>query len=117
MTSAHDPMEANLAALEAILDRLEHLGDPAIREDARAVVTLLLRWHRDALARLVSLAAPTAEGAGLLDSWKRDPLVAALLLLHGLHPDPIAESSPRRVSLPVVATLAEPPWAARREEA
>jgi hypothetical protein len=76
--------------VEPLLDRLERLGDPAVREDARALVGLLMRLHADALARLVEIARRTGHGA-LLDAWKDDPQVRGLLLLHGLHPvDPVS---------------------------
>jgi hypothetical protein len=90
--------------MEALLDRLERLGDPLVREDARALVGLLLRWHRDALARLLDLAGQTGGGSALLDAWKRDPQAAALLLLHGLHPDDL--SSRVRQALDGVQTVA-----------
>lgn len=75
--------------IDALLDRLERLGDPAVREDARALVARLMRLHGEALARLVEIAR-TAGGPGLLDAWKDDPQVGGLLLLHGLHPDDLA---------------------------
>ena len=75
--------------LEPLVDRLERLGDPAVREDARALVGLLMRLHAGGLARLVEIARQSGHAA-LLDAWKGDPQVSGLLLLHGLHPDDLA---------------------------
>jgi hypothetical protein len=76
--------------MEALLDRLERLGDPSVREDARALVAGLLRLHGSALARLVEITTQTPAGPSLLAAWKENPEVAALLLLHGLHPDDLS---------------------------
>jgi hypothetical protein len=88
MTPTHDP--PLLQEVESILDRLEHLGDPAVRADARDLIRLVLRLHGEALARLVQLTCQTPAGPALLAVWKDDPTVASLLLLHGLHPDELA---------------------------
>jgi hypothetical protein len=89
--------------LEPLLDRLERLGDPAVREDARALVGLLMRLHAGALARLVEIARGSGHAA-LLDACKGDPQVSRLLLLHGLHPDDLA--SRVRQALAEVAPVA-----------
>jgi hypothetical protein len=82
-------MSPNWQEMEALLDRLERLGDPGVREDARALVGLLMRLHGDALARLLEMARAAGQEA-LLGAWKDDPRVGGLLLLHGLHPDDLA---------------------------
>lgn len=56
------------------IDELVAVAD----EDARELVGAVLALHREGLARLVEHGAPVD-----------DPVVAALLTLHGLHPDPI----------------------------
>jgi hypothetical protein len=89
--------------LEPLLDRLERLGDPAVREDARALVGLLMRLHAGALTRLVEIARQSGHAA-LLDVWKDDPQVGRLLLLHELHPDDLA--SRVRQALAEVAPVA-----------
>jgi hypothetical protein len=92
--------------LEPLLDRLERLGDPAVRGDARALVGLLMRLHAGALARLVEIARREGHAA-LLDAWKGDPQVSGLLLLHGLHPDDLAARVRRALAevAPVAAFL------------
>ena len=99
-------MSATWQDMAPLLERLESLGDPAVREDARALVALLLRLHGESLARLVDI---TREGGqeSLLEAWKKDAQVAGLLLLHGLHPDDLASRVRRALAdvAPVAAFL------------
>jgi hypothetical protein len=82
-------VSASWDEIEMLLDRLQRLGDPAVREDARALLGLLMRLHAEALGRMLDVARRSGQG-GLLDAWKADPQVSGLLLLHGLHPDDLA---------------------------
>jgi hypothetical protein len=77
----------NPAVVEAILEHLERLPDPEGREAARALVGQLLQAQGEALARLVALVRAAPGGTDLLAAWVDEPKTAALLLLHGLHPD------------------------------
>ena len=99
-------MSATWQDMAPLLERLESLGDPAVREDARALVALLVRLHGESLARLVDI---TREGGqeSLLEAWKKDAQVAGLLLLHGLHPDDLASRVRRALAdvAPVAAFL------------
>jgi hypothetical protein len=92
--------------MATLLERLERLGDPAVREDARALVALLTRLHGEALAQLVTITR-SAGHANLLDAWKDDPQVSGLLLMYGLHPDDLASRVRRALqeSAPVAAFL------------
>jgi hypothetical protein len=76
------------ATLEQLLAQLERTGDREVADTARRAISAVLDLHRDGLAQVVRALARAPElRAGLL----RDPAVAALLLLHGLHPDPLAD--------------------------
>ncbi len=79
--------------VEALLDRLEALGDPAVRDSARELVGQLLGLHRTALARMVETA-----GEDVAATWGEDALVAGVLLLHGLHPLDLAGRVQRAVA-------------------
>ena len=70
-----------LGDVEALLDRLEALADPAAREAATATVQALLALYGEGLGRIVERVGP-AQARALAE----DELVAHLLLLHGLHP-------------------------------
>jgi Fe-S cluster biogenesis protein NfuA len=71
--------------VEALLEAVDALPDPAARETAMELVQALLDVYGEGLARIV------AAGNGLVDELARDELVGHLLLLHGLHPVPVEE--------------------------
>ena len=96
-------MSASWQEMEPLLDRLERLGDPAVREDARALVRLLMGLHGEALARLIEMTRRSGYES-LLDVWKADEQVNGLLLLHGLHPDEL--TSRVRQALAEIAPVA-----------
>src|ERR1051325_9499152 len=62
-------------------------ADPAVAARAEEVVGLLVDLYGEALAHVVDLVG--AAGAGLMDQIVDDSLLASLLLLHGLHPEPV----------------------------
>ncbi len=77
----------SLDQVERLVTELEALPDPRARATARAVVAAVLELHGAGLARLVELVRATGEpGRACIESAARDPAVASLLLLHGLHP-------------------------------
>lgn len=69
--------------VEALLEAVEALPDPAARETAMDLVQALLDVYGEALARIV------AAGDGLVEELAHDELISHLLLLHGLHPVPL----------------------------
>lgn len=89
---APDAGEA-LRQIEALIADLGRGADPRALADARALVRAVLDLHGAGLARIVELArgsaSPPASPGGpssLLEALAADDAVAALLLLHGLHP-------------------------------
>jgi Fe-S cluster biogenesis protein NfuA len=70
--------------IERVVRDLERCSDPVALDAARDLTATLLSMHRDGLARVLELVARTDRA--LLDSFARDERVAALLLLHDLHP-------------------------------
>lgn len=73
-------------SIDSLVAEVERLDDPVARARVRAIVAAILELHRAALVRIVEGAAAAGAGAGLLDRLSRDELVAAVLVLHGLHP-------------------------------
>jgi Fe-S cluster biogenesis protein NfuA len=69
--------------IEALLDDLERLGDPAARATATELVQALLDMYGEGLRRIAE-RVDMRELAG-------DELVGHLLFLHGLHPVPVQE--------------------------
>ena len=72
------------ARVEDLLGEIR-ASDPAVAGLAEEVVGLLVDLYGEALARLVDLV----DESPLIERVVDDPLLASLLLLHGLHPEPI----------------------------
>ncbi|MFE2106866.1 thioredoxin [Kitasatospora sp. NPDC059463] len=69
--------------VQETLDRLDRIGgDGAAQQAGEQLVRDLMDFYHDGLARIVG-ALPAPALAALLD----DPAVAALLVLHDLHPE------------------------------
>ena len=73
--------------VEKLAARLESAGDPEIRATALDLVQSVVELHGSALTRLLDSLMKTAEGERALAEAIEDDLVAAMLLLHNLHPD------------------------------
>jgi Fe-S cluster biogenesis protein NfuA len=74
-----------VARVDALLERVDELPDPAARDVATELVQALLEVYGEGLARIM------AQADGLAGGLAGDELVAHLLLLHGLHPVPLAD--------------------------
>jgi hypothetical protein len=67
--------------IDRLIGAVEQLGDASARETARALVRALLDLHGAALQRWVAQLDRAA-----VERAAADPEIAALLVLHGLHP-------------------------------
>jgi Fe-S cluster biogenesis protein NfuA len=74
------------ARVEELLGEIR-AADPGVAGRAEEVVGLLVDLYGEALAHVVDLVG--AAGDGLMDQMVDDSLLASLLLLHGLHPEPV----------------------------
>jgi Fe-S cluster biogenesis protein NfuA len=79
-------LDRQMRRVEALIESLEKLANPAARIVAREFVQTLLTLHRAGLARMLELLPQTEGGAAITAAWGRDDLAGSLLLLHGLHP-------------------------------
>jgi hypothetical protein len=62
--------------------------DSPVKAEADALVQLLMEVHAQGLARVLEIAARSAEsGDALLALFGKDDIAGALLLLYSLHPD------------------------------
>ncbi|MEV7200835.1 NifU family protein [Streptomyces griseoluteus] len=87
-----DPVvEARLARLDELLERLES-GSGRLSAEALESVGLLTEVYGEALARMLDGA-----DAALLDRVAGDELLAHLLVLHSLHPEPPERRAERAV--------------------
>jgi hypothetical protein len=78
------------AGIEALIQQIEDL-DPQARVHAQELVRLLMSFYGAGLSRMLDVAR--TEGGGpqaVLDRFGADPLIASLLVLHDLHPQPTA---------------------------
>jgi len=82
---------ARIARIEALIQALDELADPAARAPAQELLQCVLELHGAGLARLLELIAEGAESERLLYSLKQDERVRSLLLLHGLHPETLEQ--------------------------
>jgi len=78
-----------VARVDALLDEVERSIGAVPVDTALALVQALLDLYGEGLARVVGhVAARDADGA-LASAFAADELVSHLLLLHGLHPQPL----------------------------
>lgn len=78
-----------VAKVESLLAEVESLTDGTARATATDTVGALLELYGEGLARVMAHAG--RSGTALAERIAGDDLVAHLLLLHGLHPDDVAE--------------------------
>jgi len=69
--------------IERLVQEVEALADPHARAKARELVQAVLELHARGLARALELAGDRR------DALASDRAVSALLLLHGIHPEPL----------------------------
>lgn len=72
--------------VDGLIGRLEANPDPVVRETVRDLVRELLEFHAAGLGRVMELGRERGDFCTRLSA---DPKVEPLLLLHGLHPEPV----------------------------
>lgn len=78
------------ANIEELAASLENIKDAKDRETSQSLVEAILELHGNAVDRMLHIAFDSgSEGQKLIRKFASDPLVAGLLVLHNLHPDPI----------------------------
>jgi Fe-S cluster biogenesis protein NfuA len=76
--------------IEGLVKTIEELPDPTARASAIALMQSLMDFHGEALDRLMEIvAAKGASGYEIFDDFSSDEKVSSLLLLYGLHPEPL----------------------------
>ena len=86
---------AHTERVERLVSRLNSSADPELRATALELLQCVLELHSAALDRMIESISQSAAGEAALNQALADDLVASVLLLHGLHPEPI-ESRVRR---------------------
>jgi len=79
-------LPGRLERLERLIREMEAGPESPVRARARALVRAVLELHAGALRRMLDAVATDGARPALLEAFARDPEVAGVLLLHGLHP-------------------------------
>jgi Fe-S cluster biogenesis protein NfuA len=81
---------SSIERIEGLVKTIEDLPDATARATAIALMQSLMDFHGDALDRLMEIVASRgASGYEIFDEFSTDEKVSSLLLLYGLHPDPM----------------------------
>jgi len=96
MAAGHEAQKAG-ERVEALLAELGSQAGPQVAATAEELVTCLVELYGAGLAEIVKIIGSDASGPALMDRLAADPLVASLLLLHDLHPMPIADRVRRAI--------------------
>ena len=89
LSEGHDELLGRVQELQA---KLDSAGDPATRELAEELVSAVVQMYGAGLERVVGLLlAAGEEGRRLALALAEEEQVAALLLIHDLHPVPLLE--------------------------
>jgi Fe-S cluster biogenesis protein NfuA/nitrite reductase/ring-hydroxylating ferredoxin subunit len=84
--------EELMARVQDLQSRLDASGDAATRQVAEELVSAVVQMHGVGLERILSLLfAAGDDGERIAMALAEDPLVATLLLIHDLHPVPLAD--------------------------
>jgi len=90
MATRFDPAAAG-AEIENLVRKLDALQDREGRAQAQELVRLLMSLYGAAMARMIDVVRTEGDGGGaVLDRFAQDGLIASLLVLHELHPHPVA---------------------------
>jgi len=76
-----------LVRIDEARERLEEIRDGEAKLQAKLLLEAVMDLHGLALARALTLAQSGAAGDALTQRLAEDDYVAAVLLLHGLHPE------------------------------
>ncbi|MEO8378616.1 MAG: NifU family protein [Acidobacteriota bacterium] len=78
-------MSVRIDEIERLIGKLDALEDAEARTTALALVQSLMDMHAEAFARVLELCGSRP----LVERLAADELVGSLLLLYGLHPEPV----------------------------
>jgi Fe-S cluster biogenesis protein NfuA len=97
MAAGHDAQKAG-ERVEALLAELGSQAGPQVAATAEELVGCLVELYGAGLAEIVRIVGEDAEaGPRLMGRLAGDPLVESLLLLHDLHPLPVADRVRRAI--------------------
>lgn len=77
-------------AIQRLVAEIDRGSDEGLKVRARTLVARILELHGAALGRLLEILGRRAPGPEVTEDLAADEVVASVLLLHGLHPHPLA---------------------------
>jgi len=78
--------------IEALVQRVESVADPALRADVLSLVQSVIDFHAAGVSRMLEIMAESGEtGRQTIRNIAKDELASSVLLLHGLHPDDLEQ--------------------------
>jgi Fe-S cluster biogenesis protein NfuA len=89
MSSGNPSNELNELSVRIndLVERIEFIGDPAVRANVITLVQSLMDLHRRGFERTTEIISGASDNGALLNALAADELVGGLLTLYGLHPD------------------------------
>jgi Fe-S cluster biogenesis protein NfuA/nitrite reductase/ring-hydroxylating ferredoxin subunit len=89
---APEPSELLVARVQELQERLEAAGPSPARDLAEELVSAIVQLYGEGLERIVgALHGAGEEGARIAVTLAEDRLLATLMLIHDLHPVPLAD--------------------------
>jgi Fe-S cluster biogenesis protein NfuA len=80
----------DIQRIGGLVQEIELIADPAVRATTKNLVQSLMDLHGAAIEKALEIVADSGEpGMNIIDRMGRDSLVSSLLILYGLHPEPI----------------------------
>ena len=80
----------DMQRIGGLVQEIESIADPATRAATKDLLQSLMDLHGAALEKALGIVADAGDqGTSIIDRLGRDPLVSSVLILYGLHPDPI----------------------------
>jgi Fe-S cluster biogenesis protein NfuA/nitrite reductase/ring-hydroxylating ferredoxin subunit len=81
-------VQIQLQSIEALVNQLENVADPALKATAKDLVQSLMELHGAGIERMLEIVHESMpSGLSIIETLGRDDHVRSLLLIHGLHPD------------------------------
>jgi Fe-S cluster biogenesis protein NfuA len=85
--SSENELNELSARINELVERIEFIGDPAVRANVITLVQSLMDLHRRGFERTAEIIAGASGGTSVLHALASDEVVGGLLTLYGLHPD------------------------------
>jgi len=82
-------LRKRLHRIATLVKELDEISDPKCRSAAKELIQTVMDVHSTALERILDVVFQAGDvGQHVIDDLGADPIVAGLLVLYGLHPEP-----------------------------